>query len=63
MQWCVEQFAGRVPRLMRRYGHSLHIDHHDGPDVWMLEEAMRGRCDFAGLTFVLPANDEPGEVR
>jgi hypothetical protein len=53
LQWCSEQFDGRVPRLMRRIYGGLH-DAGDGAPDWMLHELMQGRREFAGLVFVLP---------
>lgn len=54
LQWCCQRFDGQVPRLMRRYNGNCLEEAREGPGTWMLEDAMRGRCDFAGLTFVLP---------
>lgn len=53
LQWCAEQFDGRVLQLMRRVNGGLH-DGGDGAPAWMLEEVMLGRRVFGGLVFVLP---------
>lgn len=60
LQWCVEQFDGRVPRLMRRINGGL-CNGGDGAPWWMLEQLMHGRRQFGGLVFVLPDLMPAGE--
>jgi hypothetical protein len=52
LQWCVERFDGEVPKLMRRYGDTLHRERVASES--MLEAVMRGELECGDLVWVLP---------